>query len=117
APLQRFLGEGRAVGPEKSVPVPGALPEVVKRGHGGGDRVVLIAFALPDDQESPLLLRRAGAQKGSGVLNWRTPDPFFTQALSEGRVCHSQADGYYQDVPKQSHHRLPKPVGDSARAA
>src|SRR5438445_4084013 len=68
-----------------------APAEIIKRSHGGGDRVVLIAFALPDHEESPLLL------------------------LSKGRIRRSQADGHYQDVPKQVHHSLPNSIGDSVQ--
>ena len=57
APFQRLLGDGRAVGPEKGVPLPRASPQVIERGHGGGDRIVLIALALADEQQVPLLGR------------------------------------------------------------
>src|SRR5262249_33077279 len=56
ASVQRLFGNGGAVGPKKSVPALRASPEVVEGDHRGGDRVVLIAFALPNAQEPPLLL-------------------------------------------------------------
>src|SRR5262249_54562784 len=91
SPLARLLGDGGAVRSEDRFPLMGALSEVVKRGHGRGDRVVLITFALPDHQESPLL------------------------GLSEGRVRRPQPNGQYQDVPNHAHQGLPKSTGDSAR--
>src|SRR4029077_1476375 len=56
AVLQRLFGNRGTVGPKKSVPVLRASTEVVEGDHRGGDRVVLISFALPNDQEPPLLL-------------------------------------------------------------
>ena len=54
APFQRLLGDVRAVGPEKGVPPPRASPQVIERRHGGGDRIVLIALALADEEQVPL---------------------------------------------------------------
>ena len=59
-PLEGLLGDGRAVGPEIGIPSPRASPQVVERDHGGGDRLVLIALALADEQQVPLLLLREG---------------------------------------------------------
>src|SRR5262249_38792464 len=97
SPLPRLLGDGGAVGPEKGFPALRATADVVERGHGRGDRVVLIAFALPDHQQPARL---------------GPPHPTLSPGRRQGAgVRRSQADGQYQDVPNQSHHRLSKPAG------
>ena len=105
APLQRLFGNGGAVSPKNSVPVLRVSPEVVEGDHRGGDRLVLIALALPNDQEPPLLLF--------------LPPAFFTNDWggedSVRGFPRDQAGGYHHEASKQPHAGLPKVAPEVAR--